>query len=91
MIRRVSNDPESSIVRFEPLRPASRKRLLVAIVVGPLLWVVALITVAWVLHISSAIELGLLIALIAAVVSTIVLVLLRHARLRQERRYAARG
>ena len=42
--------------------------------VGPLLWVVALSTVAWVLHVSYAIELGLLIASIAALVSTIVLV-----------------
>ena len=87
----MSNDPESSIVRFEPLRPASRKRLLVAIVVGPLLWVVALVTVAWVFHFSSVIELGLLIVLIATVVSTIVLILLRHARDREEERYAARG
>lgn len=81
----------SSIVRFEPLRPASRKRLLVGIVVGPLLWLVALISVAWVLHIGFAIELGLLIALISAVVSTIVLVLLRQSRDRQEKRYAGRG
>ena len=87
----VNSDPESSIVRFEPLRPASRKRLLLGIVIGPLLWVVALITVAWVLHISFAIELGLLIALISAVVSTIVLVLMRQGRVRQEKRYAARG
>jgi membrane-associated phospholipid phosphatase len=87
----VSNDPESTPVRFEPLRPASRKRLLLAVVVGPLIWVVALSTVAWVLHISSAIELGLLIALISAAVSTIVLPLVRHGRIRQEERYAARG
>ena len=87
----MNKDSESSIVRFEPLRPASRKRLLVGIVLGPLLWVVALITVAWVLHFTSAIELGLLIALISAVVSTIVLVLLRQARVRQVKRYAARG
>ena len=87
----MSNDSDSSIVRFEPLRPASRKRLLVAVVVGPLLWVVALVTVAWVLHISSAIELGLLIALVATVVSTIVLVLLHQLATARSRRYAARG
>ncbi|MGZ4292296.1 MAG: hypothetical protein ACXVQQ_06835 [Gaiellaceae bacterium] len=87
----VSNESESSIVRFEPLHPASRKRLLVGVVVGPLLWIVALITVAWVLHYTSAIELGLLIVLISAVVSTIVLVLLRQSRVREEKRYAARG
>jgi hypothetical protein len=52
---------------------------------------VALITVAWVLHISSAIELGLLIAFASAVLSTIILVLLRQGRVRQEKRFAARG
>ena len=87
----VSTDPESPIVRFEPLRPASRKRLLVGFVVGPILWVVALISVAWVLHFTSAIELGLLIVLISAVVSTILLVLLHQSRVREEKRYAARG
>ena len=87
----MSNDSESAVVRFEPLRPASRKRLLVGFVVGPLLWVVGLITVAWVLHFTNAIEFGLLIALISAVVSTVVLLLLRQGRVRQEKRYAARG
>ena len=87
----VNNDPESSIVEFVPLRPASRKRLLVGVVLGPFLWLVGLITVAWVLHKSSAIEIGLLIALISAVLSTIILVLLREGRIRQEKRYAARG
>ena len=65
--------------------------MLVGVVLGPLLWIVALVTVALVLHFTSAIELGLLIALISAVVSTIVLVLLRQGRVRQEKRYAARG
>ena len=87
----MSNDSESSIVRFEPLRPASRKRLLIGFIVGPFLWVVALIVVAWVVHYTSAVELGLLILLISAVVSTIVLVLFRQSRIRQEKRYAARG
>jgi membrane-associated phospholipid phosphatase len=87
----VNSDPEPSIVRFKPLRPASRKRIVIGIIVGPLLWVVALITVAWVVHYTSAIELGLLIALISAVVSTIVLILMRESRIREEKRYAARG
>lgn len=87
----MSNESESSVVRFEPLRPASRKRLVAGVVVGPLLWLVALITVAWVLHFTSAIELGLLIALVSAVVSTILLALLRQDRVRSESRYAARG
>ena len=65
--------------------------MLMAIVIGPFLWLVALITVAAVLHFTSAIELGLLIAFVSAVLSTIVLVLLRQGRVRQEKRYAARG
>jgi membrane-associated phospholipid phosphatase len=87
----VSSDSDPSIVRFEPLRPASRKRMLVGIVIGPLLWLVALIAVALVLHFTSAVELGLLIALITALLSTIILVILRQGRVRQEKRYAARG
>jgi hypothetical protein len=43
------------------------------------------------LHFSSAIELGLLIALLSAVVSLILLAGLRLDRVRQEKRYAARG
>ncbi len=87
----MSNDPDWSTVRFEPLRPASRKRLLMGFMLGPLLWVVGLIVVGWVFHYTSAIELGLLIALISAIVSTVALVLLRQGRVRQEKRYAARG
>jgi hypothetical protein len=87
----VNSDPESSIVSFEPLRPASRKRLLLGVVIGPFLWLIALITVALVLHFTSAIELGLLIALITSVVSTIALLLMRQSRVREEKRYAARS
>jgi hypothetical protein len=87
----VSNDSESSVVRFKPLRPASRKRLLLGLVLGPLLWIVALNAVAWVLNDGYAIELGLLVALISAAASTIALLILRHGRIRQEKRYAARG
>ena len=76
-------------LRTAPTRVASV--LLVGFVVGPILWVVALISVAWVLHFTSAIELGLLIVLISAVVSTILLVLLHQSRVREEKRYAARG
>jgi hypothetical protein len=87
----VSTEPESPTVRFEPLRPASRKRMLWAIVIGPLLWIVAFVAVAVVLHFSYAIELGLLIALLSAVLSMILLAGLRLDRVRQEKRYAARG
>ena len=87
----MSTDPDSPIVRFEPLRPASRRRMVLAIVIGPLLWIVAFVTVGLVLHFSSAIEFGLLIALLSAVLSLILLAGLRLDRVRQEKRYAARG
>ena len=87
----MSTDSDSLIVQFEPLRPASRRRMVLAIVIGPLLWIVAFVTVGLVLHFSSAIELGLLIALLSAVLSLILLAGLRLDRVRQEKRYAARG
>ncbi len=65
--------------------------MVLAIVIGPLLWIVAFVTVGLVLHFSSAIELGLLIALLSAVLSLILLAGLRLDRVRQEKRYAARG
>jgi hypothetical protein len=87
----VSSDPELSTVQFEPLRPATRKRILLGLVIGPLLWLVSLVVVALVLHYTSAIELGLLVAAISAVVAAVALVLMRTGRVREEKRYAARG
>jgi hypothetical protein len=60
-------------------------------VIGPLLWLVSLVVVALVLHYTSAIELGLLVAAISAVVAAVALVLMRTGRVREEKRYAARG
>ena len=42
---------------FEPLRPASRGRLIAAFVFGPMLWLAALIVAAWLLDYTGAIEL----------------------------------
>jgi hypothetical protein len=78
-------------VRFEPLRPASRGVMTAAFIVGPLAWLVALIVVAWVLSYTSAIALGLLVAVASFLVSLLVLVLVHAARRRQERRFAERG
>jgi hypothetical protein len=58
---------------FSPLRPASR-RLLVRALVAPLLWLVALIVVSVTVHRSDAIGKGLLFAAAAFVVSVVVLV-----------------
>jgi hypothetical protein len=83
----VSGEPERPVVRFEPLRPASRGRMIAAFVLGPLFWLVALIVAAWVLEYTEAIALGLLVAVASFVVSLVVLALVYAARRRQEERY----
>jgi hypothetical protein len=87
----MSEDPDRSTPRFTPLRPAPRSRLITAFVIGPVLWLVALIAVAVLLTRTNAIEIGLLIAVASFALSLLVLLLLRSARRRQERRYAARA
>jgi hypothetical protein len=76
--------------RFWPLRPASRKQRVVAIVIGPLLWVVALDVLALLLHRTDLVELALLITAGSFVVALAVLGILSVERRREERRYAAR-
>jgi ABC-type transport system involved in multi-copper enzyme maturation permease subunit len=87
----VSGETERPTVRFEPLRPATRGRLVAAFIIGPLSWLVALIVVAWVLEYTSAIALGLLVTAASFLASLLVLALVHAARRRQERRYAERG
>jgi membrane protein implicated in regulation of membrane protease activity len=87
----VSSEPEGPAVRFEPLRVASHGRLIVAFVVGPLLWLVALGVAAVVVDRTSAIAFGLLATVASFLVSLLVLALLHAGRRRQERRYADRG
>ncbi len=59
--------------------------------VGPILWVAALVLGAWLLDRTNAIELGLLIAGASFVFAAVVLTLLRLGRGREERRYAGRA
>lgn len=60
-------------VRFEPLRPISHHRLIVALVLGPVLWLVALVVAAWLFDYSSAIPFAWGIAI--AAVATLQLIL----------------
>ena len=46
-------------MRFEPLRPASRRAVIAAFVLGPLAWLAALIVAAIVLDYTGAIAFGL--------------------------------
>ena len=75
-------------MRFEPLRPASRGRLIAGLLLGPVLWLLALVGAAWLFDYSSAIALGLLVTLASFLVSLVGLALVHAARRRQERRYA---
>ena len=78
-------------VRFEPLRPASRGRLIAGFVLGPLLWLVALILAAWLFDYSWAIGVGLLVTVASLLVSLLVLAILYSRRRSLERRYADSG
>ena len=78
-------------VRFEPLRPASRGRLIAGFVLGPVLWLVALIVAAVLFEYSWAIAIGLLTTVASFFVALLVLAILYRQRRRQERRYADRG
>ena len=83
-------DGEGCEDRFRPLRPASRARLILAIILGPALWAVALAYVAVIVKYTDAIALGLIVAAASFVISAIVLILIRQERVREERRYADR-
>jgi uncharacterized membrane protein len=87
----VSADADRAAVRFEPLHPVARRRLIAAIALGPLLWLIALSVVVWVLHISWVIEFGVAVTAASLVVSALILALLRRRRVREERRYEAGG
>ncbi len=62
-----------------------------ALVFGPILWVVLLMVASWLLDHTNAIELGLLISTACFCVAAAVLSLLRLGRRGEERRYAERA
>ena len=78
-------------MHFEPLHPASRASLIAGLVLGPLLWLVAIAIAALVFEYSWAIAVGLAVTVASFVVSLVVLVLLREGRVRQEERYVDAG
>jgi hypothetical protein len=84
-------DPATSSVRFEPLHPASRSAVIVGVVVGPLLWLAALVAVAWYFEYTWAIALGLLVTVTTFLVALVALTLFRVARVKQEKRYVDTG
>jgi hypothetical protein len=81
-------DDQPADEHFRPLRTARRSKLVLAIVIGPLLWIVALAVVAVVVDRTDSIEVGLLITAAAGVTAAVVLAILTRARRREEERYA---
>ena len=75
--------------RFSPLRLASRSTVVVVYILGPLLWVGALILISYLVQAQDAIEIGLLVAAAAFVVAVVLLLPQRALRLRRERENAS--
>jgi|tagenome__1003787_1003787.scaffolds.fasta_scaffold19840557_2 hypothetical protein len=80
--------PAAPMPQFEPLRRASRARVVAAMVFGPVLWLAALVVGARTVERTDAVEIGLLIAAASFAGATVVLATLRWRRRREERRYA---
>jgi hypothetical protein len=75
--------------QFTPLRSAAPRTRALVLVFGPLLWLVAIVVVGIVLHWSRAVELGLIVTVIAFVFSLVASVAGGRRRLREERDAAA--
>lgn len=80
--------PPELPARFTPLQLASKPLRVLVVVLGPLLWLIAILVVGFVLHRRLAIEFGLAATLIAFLISLPISVLARKLRLRDEREAA---
>ena len=78
-------------VHFEPLHPASRSAVIIGVLVGPLLWLVAIVAVAWFFEYSWAIGFGVVLTVSTFVLALVGLALLQASRVRQEKRYVDAG
>ena len=81
--------PPEARARFTPLQTASPGRRVLVLVVGPLLWLAAIVVVGVVVHRSDAVGYGLSVTAIAFLVSLGVSALARRSRLRDERKAAS--
>ena len=77
--------------RFRPLRPPTKLGRLVVLLAGPVLWLVALVIIAWVEDKTDLIWLGLLVAAAAFLLGLVFLLVMRSQRLREEREPEPRG
>jgi hypothetical protein len=71
--------------RFTPLQTVSRSRRVLVLVVGPLLWLVAIIVVGVVVDRDGVVEASLLVTVIAFVLGLALSVIARRRRLGEER------
>lgn len=72
---------------FQPLRPARGGKLVLAAVLGPIVWVIAWLVAVWLIEKTNAIEFGLLLTIASFAVAAPVLGLLHWGRRREERRF----
>ena len=70
--------------RFTPLTVAPRARRIVVALLGPLLWLAGFVLVAIVADETDAIAHGLAIAAASFLVALVVLIPMRHRRVREE-------
>jgi hypothetical protein len=75
---------------FDPLVRTPRRRAVARALIGPVIWLVAILVAAVIVKRTDAIEVGVLLAVGTFLLSTLVLVAVRAARVREERRYAQR-
>jgi len=78
--------PEGSApARFTPLQTATRTQRVLVFVFGPLLWLVAVVFVGVVVHKTRAVEVGLLVTIVAFVLSLGISTVAHRRRIREER------
>src|SRR4029077_7881280 len=83
--RRTVTEPPELSARFLPSRRASRVRRRTLLIAGPLLWLVAVIAVALVVHRTHAVEYALLVLAASFGAAVVLLGWTRAARARRER------
>jgi len=83
----MSGPPRHAKDLFRPLRPATGLRFIAAVIIGPFLWLVAFLTVAWLVDETDIVEAFLLLTFGSFVVAFLVLLLLHARRNRERRRY----
>jgi uncharacterized membrane protein YphA (DoxX/SURF4 family) len=80
-----NDDAERDLL--QPLRPATGTKIVLAAIIGPVIWVVAWLVAAWTITRTVAIVDGLLITVAAFLIAVPVLGLLAWGRRREEQRF----